>query len=450
MAASGAGGLAGGGSAGDSGCAKDPCGCDGRCPDEGWTAPILLEEEDGKHFADPSIGVDDRGNVVVAWERDVDEAGGVWVNTYDASRGMWRGAFDLLGGDFYSQTSEPIVAFGPGAEALVFLRYQPTSSNSTREMRVYRFAPDSNQWTFTPLTTPGKGGWRLRVAQNASGQAAVHYWSGSSMVSYYDPETKVWNSWRTLGIADHSQHAHIAVSPSGQVTYVWRDITEANFGMFAQSYDPATGWGEIALLDQGAEPTHMVIDGNEDGLVVASWRRRLTAADPYAVEVSIRNPDTGKWSPHSTVSEAGENVENYWLSVDGEGNLIFAWTAYLGDGRVVKVRRYDQSSQTWSEATTIHTEDPEGWNGGMHAAADGSGNAVVMWESEGPAQVGHVRAAYYEAAEDRWTRSVRIDAEPGDVLDRRLTMGVDGTAYAVWTQAVERKKSIWLATRPAR
>ncbi len=438
------------GLSGSTGCAQDPCGCDGWCPDDGWTTPILLENNDAKGFENPKIGVGPKGDLVVAWQRDRTEAGGVWLNTYDPEQSIWRGAFDALGGDKYDSTGEPQVVFGPGQDALVYYRYQPSSNNGSRDMRVHRFTPEPYGWSALPITATGQGGWNHRIAQNANGRAAALYRFidevSYSLVSHYDPTAKTWSPWEMLTPSSsvYTTRALIAIGDSGRITYLWQYYQPGDQSIYAKTHDPNDGWGSVQLLDSGDYAVLAGMSYASDGSALGAWLRRSTPNAPRTVEVSWLSPSSGTWGSRITISDAAVDVAASSVTLDRSGNAIAVWTDVMDDELWIQARRYDVGTKKWSDPVTLRRE---GAAGPPQLMTDDAGNAVAAWESR-IGDIGHLYATSYDVSTDRWTKPTRIDEGAGGTGDLHLSVGQDGAAYAVWEQDSAGKKSIWFSMRP--
>ncbi len=436
------------GSSGATGCAQDACGCDGLCPDEGWSKPILLENNDAKGFDYPKIGVGPRGDLVVAWQRDRSEAGGLWLNTYDPDLSTWRGAFDALGGDVDDLTGDPQVVFAPGEQALVYYRY--VRNSGPREMRVHRFTPEPYGWSSTSISTAGDAGYTLRIAQNRSGRAAAHYRFVDevrySLVSHYDPASKAWSPWEmlTASSATYTTQPLTAIGESGHITYLWRYYQSGDEHIYAKTLDPVEGWRTTQLLDSGEYALPAGMSYSSDGSALGAWNLRDAANAPRTLEISWLSTTTGLWGPRITLSEPGEDVAAGSVTLDRSGNAFALWTSSMGDEAWVKVRRFDAASKQWSDALTLRRE---GYSTGLNLGTDDAGNAVAAWESRVD-DIGHAYVARYDAASDHWTGATRIDTSSADISYLHLAVGNDGGAYTVWKQDSAGKPSIWFSMRP--
>ncbi len=427
--------------------------CDGSCSEDatGWSKPMLLEEHDGKAFANPRVGTDASGNVLVAWDRDSPSRGSVWVNVYEANAGAWRGAMDLMGGDIGEPTGDPVVAFGPGQTAHVLYRYQLAGSGQTRALRVNTLSFAPYDWSLKQLdanlaTENSHPGFALAIDQNSHGRVGAAYRSVGRerhvSVLRYDPVGHNWLARETIGpiTGDYSSTPKVTVSESGSTTLLWHHYVPGDYTVYAQTHTLSSGWGELHTLDQGDKANVVGVDYGTTGEGLGAWVRRTNAADPQSFMVSSVDAETGTWSSPAVLNDPGDSVVTGAVQLDDEGNAFCVWVAADLNEDHLDARRYDRVARQWSPVKEIA-------RGGRmrlpQLGTDAQGNAVALWRQVDD-DTDRVYSVRYDGSH-RWSEPIALDTEPGEIGGLDAVVAPNGTAYAVWHQEANGMGSIWFS-----
>ena len=224
---------------------------------------------------------------------------------------------------------------------------------------------------------------------------------------------------------------------------------DANGGF---SFATALGGGnayDVTVLTQPADQTCTVSNGTGTlfGLNVTD-----VAVSCVTVSRSIGGDVSGLDSSKSVILQNNGGDD---LTVSADGGFSFA-TALLsgstynvtvltppseqsctvsnGSGTVSGADVSDVAvvCRTWNGAALIEHDDA-GDATAPQVAADGNGNAVVVWAQADGSSITHINANRYVAGSG-WLTPIRIDSDNANATSPQLAMDGSGNAVVVWTQ----------------
>jgi hypothetical protein len=253
----------------------------------GWQTPELLES-DPLNADHPTVAMNASGDAVASWSQSDGTRHNMYVRRYDAELG-WQAA-QLV--ELVDQNAvEPRVSVGPNGHALVTWKTIGTAHSA---VRVNRYLPGI--------------GWQPPENVGSSG-------SGSN-------------------------YPTAAVDASGAGVVVWTDVAGGIRSVYANSYDPVSGFGAPLMLSAAGRNCgipQVVFDAHGHGMAVwaESDGTRLSA-------VARRYVSGTGWAGGSTLLEndSAGDVSQAWVASDGVGQAAAIWRQSNGTRQNVFAARF--------------------------------------------------------------------------------------------------------------
>jgi len=229
-----------------------------------WTPAAAAMAAAETARSDPSLGIDDTGAGVLAWQSRV---AGLWhylVSTFtgpalDPPRELFDSSSSYV-------KNNPLVAVGPDGKAVALWQLEKTAGGPTAT--VARWYTPGAGWAAAPEPLPD--------------------------LSFF--------FWRAV------------LDRTGAATVVFDTPLSASFNAAALRYEPGNGWQPPTLLEMDDTATYMNTTGEEDqylfpiasadaaGDVQVVWRKRKVAAGPHSLVGRTYVPGMG-WQPEVTIAE---------------------------------------------------------------------------------------------------------------------------------------------------
>jgi hypothetical protein len=255
-------------------------------PGSGWGTPELLETEPDTIVNGPRIAINSTGNAIAVWQQYKDGAGGgynAWANLYD-----------------------PGIGWG------------------------------------TPVLLETETGmvWAPQTGMDAEGNAIVT-WTQSDGLFYnlLAVRYEVGTGWglperieANPGDVDSFGHS-LAIGPTGDAISIWSQSDGSEQRIWANRFEPDTGWGNPSLVatspeDTGANTINTDVDFAPNGEAVAVWSQ----SDAFYMSIWTSRSVIGVyWDTPKLLEENEGHANNPQLSIDSEGNIIAVWTQWDGD-----------------------------------------------------------------------------------------------------------------------
>ncbi|MGB5696611.1 MAG: Ig-like domain-containing protein [Polyangiales bacterium] len=374
--------------------------------DSAWGVSEWLEQVSTGLSSRPQVAVDAQSNALAAWEYEVVDGTGIWANRYTR--------VDLWG--------EPEqIDDGSGGAA------KP------------RLAADDagNGFVVWEQTTPG-----------------------TSIVNIWTNRYTVGEGWGTPALLQNGEVTQarspaVAADPAGNAIAVWvqREMSGTNQVVWAIRYEPGTGWGTAAPIDDMPTPTAgevTAVGMDDDGNAIAVWARPTVPTAGGRSEVLWANRYTAGlgWETATLIKPDSETrALDQRLSVGAGGDAFVVWTQndpLRGDIADVWGVRF--SGATWGEPDRIDDYDdadkllPD-------IAVDGSGIAHAVWSQTDP-DFQNIWANQYTPGSGWGTPELieppNIDPlEDADATEPRIAVNAAGNAFVVWRQTWQDWGSIW-------
>ncbi len=270
----------------------------------------------------------------------------------------------------------------------------------------------------------------LTLAVCGSG-AAIAVWGqrdGSDMyiwANHYDPDT----GWGTAEIIQNSTtwsgaYPEVAMNDSGDAMAVWLQYDNGKGYVFANSYIAGTGWGWAQQIDTGTQSASnpaIAMDGS--GNVIAAWEQ--WDGTYYNIHANRYDTVTG-WSGAELIrSDSGNSLEPC-VTTDAHGNTAVGWHGPQGSSSMVYVRQYISGSG-WN------TPIPLGGGDQIQVAMYGNRYIIAVWSAwDG---IKHDLWSKTYAPGSGWGTSELVETcDEGDLCDPLLDSDDAGNAVVVWRQ----------------
>lgn len=394
----------------------------------GWSnATVISDDTTGwnKGFSyDPSIAIDDYGNIhVVWWDGTVGEWGGgsgdSEIMYTNCCNGIWSNATVISDNTGWNDgvSEEPDIAVDDDGNLHVVWQDNTISLN---------------EWGFDKEI--------MYSRRTASG------WSNATVIS--DDSTR-WN-----GGASNSPS--IAVDCYGIVHVVWEDDTNGEWGsdreiMYSQR--TAAGWSNATVISDdktlwnngNSDNPGIAVDKNGDVHVV--WYDATDGEWGSDSEIMYSRSSALGWSTIVLSDDLSlwNNGDSYYpnIAIDNDGNVHVVWhDATDGEwGIDWEIMYIKSSADGWSNATVI-SDDNTGWNNDTSyypdVATDSDGNVYVVWNDETNGDWGTDREIMYSknsfSSPGESINYMFIPTSSPDILTyltSPLGLGIIGTVVAI-------------------
>ena len=374
-----------------------------------WSAPELIETNNGGDADFPHLALDAAGNALVVWEQSDSTRRNIWANRYTAANQRW-GTAELLETDNTSFADAPQVALATNGNGMVVWEQ---SDGIRKSIWARRYNAGSAQWDVAGvIETSTQDANTPQIAVDANG-VFIAVWRGYDGVTHQ--RYNLWANRYAAGvwgsavlISDNAADPaalsdprvsrdvdtpHIAMDAAGNALAVW---AQAN-SIYANRYSVGTGWSAAQLIEN-------------DGNWAAAAPRIAMAANGQAYAV---------W-------------EQYADSIPGDTIPLF---------KNIMANRYVPGAGGWQGAGLVET-DNTGHAQAPQVAVDGAGTATVVWRQW---DVTHysVWSNRYVTASALWGTATLIETDnSGDVFTPQVAVDALGNALAVWGQSNGTRASI--------
>lgn len=275
---------------------------------------------------DVTIGADAKGNIILAWGQGDSSLEGVWASrtsdglswsppVHVASRYCWnlRLAVARNGTARAVYTKQAADSSWP----LYSAYYDGTSWTENATI----VAPDTNNSDQDPnLVVDASGDGILIFDSQSTGVAAVTL-TGQT----FSAPTTMNPNYSTNYLGSRA----IAVNRKGEGVFVWSEYPGANMGIFARTYNPASGWSSVSPSIVSASSIYSVaaaID-EQDNVTILFQQSISTGANVMGIHGTV----SGTWGDVAvleTDNVAGNLLTEYAfpkLAIDASGNVLAVW-----------------------------------------------------------------------------------------------------------------------------
>lgn len=228
-----------------------------------------------------------------------------------------------------------------------------------------------------------------------------------------------------------SSEPDVAIDGHGNSVVVWYQLDGVLYSVFANRYEPETGWLGPEALDQNdvnfALSPSVAMNDRGDAVVV--WYERVEPTDMTDITMSVYEDGVGWSAPLAVETDHTWNDVTPEVVIDEEGNAIIIWVQMSEPSYIVWASYYEVGvglGFPHQLNVPVIPEDVEDLAIGM----DGDGNAIAAWIEDG----GSVTSAWSARfdKEDGWETSQKLgdDARNGPLV---LAVAEDGNATCAWS-----------------
>ena len=436
-----------------------------------WSSEIMLSGEDTSSSISPKIEHDD-GKVHISWE-EYDDVNGYYQAMYSTS-GDNGNSFSTASKLSSTSTVSSVTVTSSGNDVLVGW----TELDSTSGDAIVKSRTSSNSGSTFGSAVSASAGDDFSIGfLDSSNDGGANYYLAWNTLNYdleYETVTVTslnkgssWNSPVNVGLTDSVFRASIQIATIGDdVVVTWTDGTDTSDASNDEdihqstSSDDGTTWSSIEAISEyyyEADSANPALSHSDDTLYICyiddgdfdqtsnSNGNDATARDG---DIIFRKSNDGgeNWNTPVVIStdEFGESEIDYRshvldsrcdISSSSGGKVHIIWTEIdvLGYSHVY-VKSSEDSGSTWSDETTIESDDGDGLKYGASIASDGN-NVVAVW-TNGPFGTStnyDVYASYSTNSGQSWNQAVQI-SESGTQTDYMPEVAYNnGKFHIVWT-----------------
>ncbi len=307
-----------------------------RAPASGWSKPDTLSSPD-TYGEQPVVGIDGKGDAIAVWLALATHERMTYIDmaTRSATTGLWSKPSQLASSsEFLLDPQVSITA--AGRVVIVWKRWQ----------------------TGSVLGASGSSG----VITAAVGTIGARRWVTRTLGRYVEPTGQGSASFELPG-------PHVASDAGGDATVVWQAGSVQDVVVEAASWDARTSrWGPAQPVSTRTGGVWPQIASDSRGDLAVTWM----GSDGRNIIVSTRQSGTRSWSKPRTLTPAGQQVVEPFVTQSDAGDTIVSWSA-TASGLEVAVR---PANGTWQPPVRFGYG-----NGGAVAppAIDAHGQAVLVW-----------------------------------------------------------------------
>ena len=289
------------------------------------------------------------------------------------------------------------------------------------------------------VSTPGEDASVPDAAFDPNGDG-VAIWlagTGSSQVvrTAFRAAGGAWQAPVDLSPAGSVTVPHAGLDGQGNAVAAWVES-----GVPKAAFRPAGGSWQAALKlastpSANISELRVALDAQGNGLV--AW----SSGGSSPVQAAFRPKSGGAWQTPVDVSKANGFLED--VAFDAQGNALTVWTAPAAGGSVVWAASRPAAGSAWQAPVALSA----GGDGtAPHVAFDPQGNAIAVWQHDGP-QGPTVQSAFRPAG-GSW--QAPLDLAPALFGFPRIAFDAQGNALAVWARAGDNGDNVVQAAfRPA-
>ncbi|MBN1273887.1 MAG: exo-alpha-sialidase [Candidatus Aminicenantes bacterium] len=254
----------------------------------------------------------------------------------------------------------------------------------------------------------------------------------------------IWSQVKNISSnSEESARPRMAVDSTGNLNLVWNDMAPGNNEiLFSRSTDGGAAWSTPVNISKTASRSiHPRITVDSAGNLNAAWEDDVTGV--YLIHFS-RSTDNGQtWSTPVIVYNSTSGNGHAALAVDGEGNIILFFIGYANPATIVPFFcRSTDGGQTWS--TPVNVSNRQGPSYSNTVAVDSAGNINVAWYEDNPSPV----EIYYTRSIDNgasWFQPMNISNNSSASAIPSIAVDGAGNVYIVWQDDLHGRYEIFYA-----
>lgn len=235
----------------------------------------------------------------------------------------------------------------------------------------------------------------------------------------------------------------VAIDANGNAIAVWKQASGSRYDLWANRYEPSTGWGTPQLLENldygNVDQPDIAFDANGNALV-AWWE--LGAANKANIMAAYYTVGVG-WGAATLLeySDSGDATTPK-VAFDADGNALVVWFQYDGTRYYVWSNRYTPGVG-WAGAEILQSNLAQsGYYPELSMTADG--NAVAFWQQIDPGLNSTMWSNRYTAGVG-WGIAEQVSNSSGFAYSHDVATDAAGNAIAVWGVSENTLYSLWFS-----
>ena len=259
--------------------------------ESGWGDPVLVEYFDPAENFSPEVAVDPFGNIFATWIFYDSGVSSVMASRYVVGEG-WTSPL-LLSSGWNPASYHGVATDGLGNAFVTYTQHDGMYSNV----------------------------WCCRYTHDLG-------WGGQVLLEE---------------IAENAYYPDIAADPDGNAVAVWLQDDGGHMSVHANVFDADTGWGSSEVIETNdgfAYEPKVAMDAT--GNAVAVWTQDTSIR--IDVWANLYDPESG-WGTETLLETSDTGSANYAeVSMDGSGNAMAVWDQYDGTRYNAYASRYSSAS----------------------------------------------------------------------------------------------------------
>lgn len=397
-----------------------------------WTTPEILGESSIAYWVKPTI--DARGNAFVVWD-DLD--GKVNAKRYDVRTDRW-GPSEQLDPENPDDSAVPSLAIDFAGNAMACWQRQ-SQHDDMRSVWTARYDASRGAWAPAEEIAGSELVLAPQLAMDRAGNALLAFTRseiGSPvMAAHFDVERQRWSAAEPLAAVESfgAGAPRVAMAPDGNGVAVWIDgdldrstVRAARYDAESKTWSGARGVGQRADM---AIPSGVAL--NPSGEAVVVWTQ--VRAERSEVWSSRSASSRAAWSEPQRLNLYGKGDPiSPRILLDDRGNALAVWSAHDGERSSVWANRYDAARERWTGAVPLDAGTYDALS--PSAGVDAAGNILVVWTRKETARSSSWLRSY-TAATKTWSAPAPLDPESNGRSEFvEVALMRDGRALAVWSR----------------
>ncbi len=365
----------------------------------GWIPTEVVSTEDRRASRNPSIAVDDIGNVHVVWT----DYPNIFYKLWNSTTSIWA-PIELVSTESINGTKYPAIAVDGAGHVHVAWQDRTDYNGCGIDTDIFykRRNATTGTWTLTEVVSIEGATWSQLVTIAVDGEGNAHLawddyaeYSGSGFdkdIFYrqWNSATDTWTQTEVVSTESmkNSLNSAIYIDSSDNVYVAWHDIPDSK-NIFYKQRNSITGtWTNTEVVTTKTNyyinyPT-LVVDGV--GHVHVAWEDKSIYTElGWKIFYKRRNAFTGTWTLTEVVStESTSDSQDPAMAVDGAGNVHLVWEDKTNYGGAIGYsdifyKYWNATSNSWTTTEWISTESTK-WACNPTIGVDGDGFVHVAWE----------------------------------------------------------------------
>ena len=282
----------------------------------GWGTEELIENNAGSAFA-PQIAFDSSGDAIAVWEQPSGGPVSIWANHYDAAGAGWTAASAALLEAAAGAASAPQLAVAADGSAFAIW---PQHNGVNTGVYAAKYSVGGPWGAAEAIETDATDSLTPQIAIDSSGNAIAVWVQPSGGLDSMWANTYTAGSWDTAGVLESDgglvRYPYIAFDASDNAMAIWRQNGRLKFNQ----YTAAVGWGTIGAIESGTDTASFPqFAMNSSGNAVVTWRQDSNGV--ASIWANDFQPATG-WGTAGVIETSDEVAYKVSVAIDVNGNAL--------------------------------------------------------------------------------------------------------------------------------